>query len=69
MTKRKEVIKKIEKAAKAKGFEFVEKREGGNHTIYDLDGVMVPIARHNEIDRPETIYRECEDKLGKGWWR
>lgn len=47
------------------------RREGAKHTIYLIDGVMIPIPRHSEIDRytAEAIYKECEPILGKGWWR
>lgn len=33
--------------------------------------MMVPIPRHNEIPELTTrgIYRECEEKLGKDWWK
>jgi hypothetical protein len=46
-------------------------RVKANHTVFNLDGLMIPIARHNEIDNQmaEIIYKECADKLGKDWWR
>jgi hypothetical protein len=71
MPKRTEVIKKIEKAAKARQMTFTFKRRSGNHDIFDLDGTMIPIARHNEIINRDAIgiYKECELRLGKGWWR
>lgn len=71
MPKRAEVIKKIQQAAKAKGMAFDVKRRGGNHDIYSLDGLMVPVGRHSEFGNryTETVYKECEAKLGKGWWR
>ncbi len=36
-----------------------------------LDGLRIPIHRHNEvIERTATrIYKECEAKLGKDWWK
>ena len=45
--------------------------EAANHTVYSLDGLMIPIARHNEIAKgtTEATYRECAPKLGRGWWR
>lgn len=52
--------------------EFVQaRRKGGNHDVYLLDGMMIPLPRHNEIPELTTrgIYRECEAKLGKDWWR
>lgn len=71
MTQRREIIARIKKAAKAQGIEFTERREGGGHTIYDLDGIMIPIPRHREIPQrsAEKIYSEADEKLGKGWWR
>lgn len=71
MPSRSEVLKKITEAAKAKGLEFAKAREGGNHTIYSLDGLMIPIGRHRQFEKryAETVYKECEPKLGEGWWR
>lgn len=71
MPKRTEVIKKIEKAAKAKEIEFLLKRHGANHDVYSLDGLLVPIERHRELDNSyaEMVYKECEPKLGRRWWR
>lgn len=71
MPKRTEVIKKIRRAAQARGMLFAELREGASHTIYSLDGLMIPVGRHNELTNryAEDVYRECEAKLGKGWWR
>ncbi|QJD50496.1 HicA-like toxin [Mycobacterium phage Chris] len=71
MPKRAEVIAKIRNAAKAEGLAFVSVREGANHEVFDLDGIMVPIARHRVMDGylALKVYKQCEPKLGKGWWR
>ncbi|PLS30060.1 hypothetical protein Uis1B_2111 [Bifidobacterium margollesii] len=72
MTKRKDIIKRIRAEARKQGIDFTQAaRKGGNHDIYLLDGLMIPPPRHNEIPEPTTrgIYRECEDKLGKDWWK
>ncbi|ORV08047.1 hypothetical protein [Mycolicibacterium fallax] len=71
MPPRKEIIAKIRKAAKSKGIEFTELRQGGNHTIFDLDGDRIPIGRHRQFDERYTrmVYEECQNKLGKGWWK
>jgi hypothetical protein len=71
MPKTNSVIRKIENAARAAGLNFVQQRQGGNHTIYSLDGLIIPIARHATIDGylELRIYKQCEPKLGKGWWR
>lgn len=55
----------------AKGMTFLFKRRGGNHDIYTLDGVKIPIGRHRDFDNgyAEMVYRECEVKLGRGWWK
>ncbi|MGP9587243.1 hypothetical protein ACT3TB_16460 [Micrococcaceae sp. AOP34-BR2-30] len=71
MTQRREIIKRIREEAKAQGMEFSERRQGAKHTVYDLDGTMIPIARHRQIPEKTTrdIYTQAEGKLGKGWWR
>lgn len=71
MTKRRDVIKTIREAAKEAGLTWEIAREGANHTLYSLDGLKIPIARHNEIaDRMAAIiYKECEPKLGQEWWK
>lgn len=71
MTSRRDLTKNIAKAAKAAGVHWGVEREGGNHTIFDLDGKPIAIPRHKEIGENLTtaIYKQTEDKLGKGWWR
>ena len=62
----------IQREAKRQGVKWLLVREGGNHTIFSLDGVTVPIARHPGDFGPrytETIYKECERIFGKGWWK
>lgn len=65
------MIKRISKQAKADGVSFDLKREGANHSVYDVGGCMIPIARHNEIDdqMAREIFKECEPVFGKDWWR
>jgi hypothetical protein len=69
--KRADLIREITEAARRAELKFMLLREGANHSIYDLDGVKIPIARHRELGSlyAETIFKECEAKLGKGWWR
>lgn len=71
MTSRRDILKTIAKAAKAAGLEWALDREGANHSVYSLDGLMIPIARHTEIDNQMAaiIYKECSTKLGKDWWK
>ena len=71
MTKRRDIIKIIATAAANQGLTFTITREGSRHTVYDLDGIKIPIARHNEIGNQmaEVIYKEAVAKLGKDWWK
>lgn len=71
MPKRSEILKAITKAAAAKGMVFEFSRRGGNHDIYKLDGVMIPIGHHRDFEQSYAVmvYKECEPKLGKGWWK
>lgn len=71
MTKRVDLIRQISKAAKRRGLVFEVAREGGRHTVFDLDGARIPIPRHNEIGEQlaEVIRKQAAEKLGEGWWR
>ena len=71
MTQRRALIKQISRAAKAMDLTWEVAREGANHTVYSLDGVMIPIPRHREIGEGLTdeIRKQAGAKLGKGWWR
>lgn len=69
--KRREVIKRIERQAVGVGAVWIFARQGANHEVYLLNGVMIPIARHSEFGNraAEMIWKECELVFGKGWWR
>jgi hypothetical protein len=69
--KRRNFLKKIETEAKRQGIPWALFTEGANHSIYKLGGKKIPVGRHAEIDNrlAETIFKECEDLLGRGWWR
>lgn len=71
MTKPRDIVKRIQKEARRQGLDFEFYREGARHTVYDLDGLHIPIARHGDIANvmAEVIYKECEPKLGKRWWK
>lgn len=71
MPKKRDLIKRLEKAAKSSGLIFIYDRAGGNHDVYKLDGKPIPIPRHNEINEmtAEGIYKQAESKLGKRWWK
>src|SRR5688572_26867155 len=64
--KRRDVIKRISKEAKTQGVSFDQKREGANHTVYNVGGCMIPIARHNEIDdqMAREIFKEARTRKG-----
>lgn len=66
-----QTIPKIARRSLSSGITWSQVREGGSHTVDDLDGVMIPIPRHREIGEhlTEKIYRETETKLGRDWWR
>lgn len=72
MTSRKKLLKTIQKAASERGLAFEKSaRKGGNHEIWKLDGMTVPVPRHCEIAdiTSQRIYKEAEEKLGKDWWK
>ena len=57
----------MKQAAERKNVTFESIRQGGSHEIFQLDGLMIPIPRHNEIDNnlADIICKEAEAKLGK----
>ncbi len=61
----------ITAAAAEAGIPFGVHREGSNHTVYDLGGKRIPIARHTNIadQMAEVIMKQAAEKLGKGWWK
>ncbi|WEV58667.1 type II toxin-antitoxin system HicA family toxin [Bifidobacterium sp. ESL0728] len=68
MVQRKWLIKALRKEAKAQGIQ-VRERQGGNHEIFYLDNLRIPIPRHNELEKPtaQLIIKEASAKLGKDW--
>jgi hypothetical protein len=69
--RRKEVIKRIDEAAKEQGRELKLLRHGARHDVYLLGSSRIPIPRHKEFSNQfaEVVWRECSDVLGEGWWR
>jgi hypothetical protein len=69
--KRRELVRRIAKRARQVDAQWAFVREGANHTIYELGGMVIPIPRHTELDgpAPEMIFKECEPVLGKRWWK
>ncbi|MGH3544568.1 MAG: hypothetical protein ACRDPW_01330 [Mycobacteriales bacterium] len=67
---RKDVLKKIMRAARAKGLS-TEMREGGNHTRLRIGKTATTLGRHNEIhdQMARQVFKQLEGELGKGWWK
>jgi hypothetical protein len=68
--KRRDVLKKIRQEAKATGATYSE-QELTRHTGITCGGISTTVPRHNEIKdlMAETIFKQLEPALGKGWWR
>ena len=71
MTRRRDVLKRVKQRAQASRVSWMLDHERANHSVYKLDGLVIPIPRHNEIDNrlAELIYKQCAAKLGEDWWR
>lgn len=69
--KRRDLIGKIATAASQHSLNWGLVRNSANHDVYSLEGLLIPIPRHNEIGErlAVEIFKECQPKLGKGWWR
>lgn len=48
--KRTDLLRKLNTIAKAKGWELIEVREGGEHTIYRVGDKQLSVPRHREIN-------------------
>lgn len=68
--KRRDVIKKIKEGARRAGVD-VNFPELTNHTGIICGSIRTTLGRHAEIpeQHAETIYRQLQPELGKGWWR
>ena len=68
--KRTAVLKKIRQAARDADLDYME-TELTNHTGLRVGGVSTVVARHLDIPQftAETIFKQLEPALGKGWWR
>ncbi|HEY5877695.1 MAG TPA: hypothetical protein VIU11_02210 [Nakamurella sp.] len=69
--KRRDLIRTITAAATARDLDFTLHSDRGPHEKWRLDGLTIPVPRHTEIGErlAETIFKECEPKLGPRWWR
>lgn len=67
MTSRRWLIKLMKQAAERKNITFESIRQRGSHEIFQLDGLMIPIPRHNEIDNDlaNIIVRKQKPNSGK----
>ena len=57
-------LSRSSRGGQAAGFRVGLEREG-------VDGLMIPIGRHNDLDNQmaEIIYKEAAAKPGKRWWK
>lgn len=57
------LIKKLRTMARDGGHDLFLEREGGNHTVYVINGRRIPIPRHNEIAEgtARAIIRQAEE--------
>lgn len=62
MVKRKELMKKLRNAAKARGVEFTE-TEGANHTRVWIGEAYTTIPRHSEID--DLLAKKIMKQIGE----
>lgn len=69
--KRTDLLRKIARAADAKGQDLLLVREGASHSIYRCGPQNIVVPRHREINEitARAIMRDLEDVLGKDWWK
>lgn len=69
--KRRDILARIQRGATERDLVWEFARQGSNHQVWKLDGLTIPIGNHRDFDEDyaRMIYKECEPKLGKGWWR
>ena len=63
--KRRELIKRIERMAKAGGTDMALVREGASHTIFRVGTAVFPIPRHSEINErtAQSILKQAAEGL------
>jgi hypothetical protein len=66
-----DLVRMIRRGAARAGRGWRRVRQGGEHEIWDPDGLMIVIPRHREVNEVTTgrILRHLESKLGPDWWR
>ena len=67
---RRQVLKKLKAAAKAKGLDY-STEELTRHTGVTVGDHLSTIGRHTEVPEgaAEAFWKQFEGELGKGWWR
>ena len=63
--KRIHLLRRIGRAARAKGLDWSLIRQGSEHEVWDLEGVRVIIPRHREINEVTAvnILKVLQEKL------
>jgi hypothetical protein len=68
--KRRDVIKKIRRAAKEAGLGYAQ-YELRNHTGITVGRTASTLGRHSEVDdvTARKFFDQFASEFGKGWWR
>lgn len=69
--KRAVLLRTIARAANRMGAEWHLTRDRGDHEVWSLDGVLVVVPRHREVNEMTAlrIFLDLEGRLGSRWWR
>ncbi len=68
--KRADLVRIIDRGARAAGLPWRRVRQGSAHEIWSLDGLLIVIPRHREVSEVTAgrILRSAQEKLGSDWW-
>jgi hypothetical protein len=68
--KRTQLLKRVTREARAKGLS-VEVIQGRRHEKWVIGSIGVTVPRHRDINEmtAESIQKQLEDVLGRGWWQ
>jgi mRNA interferase HicA len=69
--KRTILLRTIARAANRTGAEWRLVRDRGDHEVWSLDGVLVVVPRHREVNDMTAlhIHLDLDCILGPRWWR
>ena len=69
--KRTVLLRTIARAANRAGVEWRLVRDRGDHEVWSLDGVLVVVPRHREVNEMTALHIlvDLEGLLGPRWWR